>query len=175
MNELVMKVCVVGEGGTGKTSMLHRLVKDEFISDMKMTIGTGLMTHSIEVDSQKIIYQLWDFAGENRFRFFLPNYLKGAKAVILCYDMTRFPTFNNLNEWYSIVESNIDLSKMVVYLVGNKKDLKQKKAVFSETVDEWKDKRKIDRTWTSSALTGENIDEIYQTLGKDLIEKRDEL
>lgn len=175
MNELVMKVCVVGEGGTGKTSMLHRLVKNEFIADMKMTIGTGLMTHSIKVEGETMIYQLWDFAGENRFRFFLPNYLKGSKAVIICYDLTRFPTFNNLDQWYNIVKDNIDVNDIVLYLVGNKEDLSEKKAIFTETVDEWVSDKKIDRRFTCSALTGKNIEEIYQTLGKDLLKKRNAL
>ncbi|MCP4763418.1 MAG: GTP-binding protein, partial [archaeon] len=107
MKDLVLKVCVTGEGGTGKTTLLHRLISGEFIANMKMTIGTGLMTHNVlingEDDDYNITYQLWDFAGEKRFRFFLPNYLKGSSAVFMCFDLSRYPTFKNLEEWYKIV------------------------------------------------------------------------
>jgi GTPase SAR1 family protein len=75
MNEIILKVSVAGEGGTGKTSLLHRLITGGFRADMKMTIGTGLMSYTTKCEEYKIFYQLWDFAGEKRFRFFLPNYL----------------------------------------------------------------------------------------------------
>lgn len=171
MNEVILKVSVAGEGGTGKTSLLHRLVTGTFKEDMKMTIGTGLMSYVTSFNNFKIIYQLWDFAGEKRFRFFLPNYLKGSKAVLLCFDSTRYNSFQNLTEWYDIVKQNININDTLIYLISTKIDLKERRAVFKDTINEWIKDKKIDRFYESSALSGENIKEIFNKLTEDIYSK----
>lgn len=168
MNEVIIKVSVAGEGGTGKTSLLHRLVTGTFKEDMKMTIGTGLMSYNTSYNNFRIIYQLWDFAGEKRFRFFLPNYLKGSKAILLCFDSTRFNSFQNLTEWYNIVKENINIYNTYIYLISTKIDLTQRRAVFKDSIDNWMKDKKIDRFFESSALSGENIKEIFNKLTEDI-------
>ncbi|MHA1338498.1 MAG: Rab family GTPase [Promethearchaeota archaeon] len=174
MREIIVKVAIAGEGGTGKTTLLHRLVKGEFIADMKMTIGTGLMTYAVTSGDYKITFQLWDFAGEERFRFFLPNYLKGAKAVLLCYDTTRMPTLNNLEEWYEIIESVLKVEETILYLIGTKIDLTEKKSVKPEVVKDWMKGRNFKRFFETSAKTGKNIEEVFKELAKDILEMQKE-
>ena len=83
------KVVVVGDGGVGKSTMIQRLVTGHF-TPMKITIGTDLATYQMEFENLVVNLQIWDFAGEKRFRFFLPNYARGAHGCLLCYDITRY-------------------------------------------------------------------------------------
>jgi small GTP-binding protein len=101
----LFKVVVVGDGGIGKSTMIQRLITGKFVP-MKITIGTDLATIQKNIDSNSIKLQVWDFAGEKRFRFFLPNYARGAKGCLLCYDVTRYTSFQNLPEWYDIVRQS---------------------------------------------------------------------
>ena len=94
---LLFKIIVVGDGGVGKSTMIQRLMTGQFIP-MKITIGTDLISHDIPISDTEITkLQIWDFGGEKRFRFFLPNYCQGAAGCLLCYDITRFQSLENLN------------------------------------------------------------------------------
>ncbi|MFX1238454.1 MAG: ADP-ribosylation factor-like protein, partial [Promethearchaeota archaeon] len=76
--KFMFKVVVVGNGGVGKSTMIQRLITGKFLSQ-KITIGTDLASFRLDIEDNdgntfKITLQLWDFAGEKRFRFFLPRY-----------------------------------------------------------------------------------------------------
>jgi small GTP-binding protein len=173
MKQMIIKVCVAGEGGTGKTTMLERLVSGLFVEDTKMTIGTGLLTHEVIVGNTKFVLQLWDFAGEPRFRFFLPNYLRGSSAVVLCFDITRFPTYRSLEEWYEIVVENTKEEKTVIYLVATKGDLIDQRAIEQDLIDDWiKDHDRIKGFYQTSSVTGKNIDELFSKIAEDSLQLR---
>jgi small GTP-binding protein len=170
LDNFIGKVCVVGEGGVGKSSLLNRLISGKFIQNMKMTIGTDLLTYQVIMETKKITYQLWDFAGEQRFRFFLPTYLKGAASVFICFDLTRFITFKNLDEWYQIVTQNT--KDPIIYLIGTKRDLEDRRAVTKDVIESWMHDKRISRLFECSAATGENIAEVFKILGDDLLREK---
>ena len=137
VQKLLFKVIVVGDGGVGKSTMIQRLTTGGFFPQ-KITIGTDLATFNIDISPKVIVkLQIWDFAGERRFRFFLPNYSKGALAALLCYDTTRFVSFENLQEWYEVISENAP--EAVIALIGGKLDLANegKRVVQSEDAQEW--------------------------------------
>ena len=132
MNEgplFVFKIIVVGEGGVGKTTMIRRLCYQKFLPQ-KMTIGADLASHDLVVGGKNIKLQLWDFAGELRFRFFLPSYCKGAKGALLVFDLARYSTFKKLNEWYEILRSSAPQG-ITIILIGAKRDLLREKGAIS--------------------------------------------
>jgi len=157
------KILIVGDGGVGKTSLLHRYIYGEFLP-MKMTIGTDIFSSTKIFDNNiKFDLQFWDFAGEARFRFFLPSYCRGAKACLLCYDLTRESSFHNLPEWYNIVRSNADNPYFI--LVGCKYDMDDKyKLIHSKTANKFKDEYNIDQFFETSSKTGYNNQEIFDGL-----------
>lgn len=168
--KLLFKICIVGDGGVGKTTMVKRLLTGKYI-EQKITIGTDLATHSVNIRNKKIILQLWDFAGEKRFRFFLPNYSRGAKGVLLCYDIARRSTFNNLDEWYNIIDEH---SNPVFILVGCKHDIADKKRVISkEEAKEFQKKYNINSFFETSSKTGYNINEVFENLTQEIIKKEE--
>ncbi|MBD3255084.1 MAG: GTP-binding protein [Candidatus Lokiarchaeota archaeon] len=168
---LLFKTIVVGDGGVGKSTLIQRLITGKYIAQ-KITIGTDLATYDVSIDEEtKIKLQIWDFAGEKRFRFFLPNYCRGALGCLLCYDITRFQSFKNLNEWYSIVTEHA--SDPVFILVGCKADLAdEKRAVDYEQGREYKEEKNMFKFFESSSKTGENIKSIFEILTKGIVKKR---
>ena len=165
----LFKVVVVGDGGIGKSTMIQRLIKGVYLP-MKITIGTDLSTWSIERDNLVIKLQIWDFAGEKRFRFFLPNYARGAHGCLLCYDITRYTSFQNLQEWYDIVQKNA--SDPVFVLVGGKIDLADaRRTVKREEAEEFQKEHDISYLFETSSKSGKNNKIIFEMLIKEIQKK----
>lgn len=168
--QLVFKVIVVGDGGVGKSTMVKRLTTGLFIPQ-KITIGTDLASIQIDIENKgSAKLQIWDFAGEKRFRFFLPNYARGALGCVLCYDITRYQTIKNLIEWYNIVRDNA--ANPVFVLVGCKSDLAENRSVDFKNGKEFQEQYKIDYFFETSSKSGENNYLIFQTLTEGILEKR---
>ena len=169
--KLLFKVVIVGDGGIGKSTMVQRLLTGLFISQ-KITIGTDLATLDIEIDDSTIVkLQIWDFAGERRFRIFLPNYARGAVGCLLCYDITRRTSFESLPEWYGIVNNNT--SNPVFILVGEKLDLADvRRSVDIEQAEEFREKYKISHFFETSSKSGVNNKEIFEMLTRLILERQ---
>ncbi|MFX1326007.1 MAG: Rab family GTPase [Promethearchaeota archaeon] len=168
---LLFKVIVCGDGGIGKSTMVQRLITGLYISQ-KITIGTDLATYDVEIDDSTIVrLQIWDFAGERRFRVFLPNYARGAVGCLLCYDITRRTSFESLPEWYEIIKNNT--FDPVLILVGEKLDLADvRRSVEIDEAEEFKEKYDISHFFETSSKSGENNRLIFETLTHLILERR---
>jgi len=172
LRKMLFKVVIVGDGGVGKSTMVQRLTTGQFIPQ-KITIGTDLAVQSIQIDNETTVnLQIWDFAGERRFRIFLPNYARGATGCLLCYDITRQTSFDSLDEWFKIVNENaID---PVFILVGEKLDLADiRRSVQYEHAEEFKNKYNLDYFFETSSKNGENNKMIFETLTHSILKKRE--
>jgi len=169
--KLLFKVVVVGDGGIGKSTMIQRLSTGQFIPQ-KITIGTDLAVENIQIDENITVnLQIWDFAGERRFRIFLPNYAQGATGCLLCYDITRHTSFESLEEWYGIVKNNA--VNPVFILVGQKLDLADiRRSVERSQAEEFKENHKIDCFFETSSKSGENNKMIFETLTRLILENQ---
>lgn len=168
--QLLFKVIIVGDGGVGKSTMIKRLTTGLYIPQ-KITIGTDLASIKIDMGEKgSAKLQIWDFAGEQRFRFFLPNYARGALGCVLCYDITRYQSIESLIEWYNIVKNNA--ANPVFVLVGGKLDLAEKRVIDFNNGKEFQEKYKIDYFFESSSKSGENNQLIFQTLTEGILEKK---
>ena len=161
------KIVIAGDGGTGKTTLINRYMTNKFNVDTKMTIGAGFFTKTLEINDSILKLQIWDFGGEKRFRFILPTYCKGAHGVIMAFDLTRLPTFVNLDEWINIVKKNAEDPKII--LIGTKLDLGEK--IDEETISEFlKRNNEIASFYKTSSKTGENVEDVFMQMGKLLLE-----
>jgi small GTP-binding protein len=117
------KICIVGDGGVGKTTIVHRYVDNIFLDDTKITIGTNLFVKRIDIPSKnrKATLQIWDLGGESRFDNIRRNFYAGANGIIYTFDLTRRFSLMNLNKWQSEIEKAIGAKPSV--LIGNKLDL----------------------------------------------------
>jgi small GTP-binding protein len=172
--KLLFKIVVVGDGGVGKSTMVHRLATGQFIPQ-QITIGTDLLVHRVKINRKiNANLQIWDFAGEKRFRIFLPNYARGATGCLLCYDITRGSSFDNLEEWYQIVNTNA--INPVFILVGEKADLADdRRSVDVEQAEEFKEKYKINYFIETSSKSGENNKKIFELLTRTILKNKGHL
>ncbi len=168
----LFKIVVVGDGGVGKSTMIQRLITGHFVP-MKITIGTDLLSWSTTRGDMDIKLQIWDFAGERRFRFFLPNYARGAQGCLLCYDITRYTSFQNLQEWYDIVKENTN-TETIFFLVGGKADLASyRRTVERAEAEEFQKEHNIPYLIETSSKTGENNKNVFEMLTEAMLKKRD--
>lgn len=169
--KILFKVVIVGDGGVGKSTMVQRLTTGQFIPQ-KITIGTDLAIQDIRINEKTSVkLQIWDFAGERRFRIFLPNYSRGAMGCLLCYDITRQSSFDNLEEWYQIVNNNAN--NPVFILVGEKADLADiRRSVELDHAKEFKEKYNIEYFIETSSKSGENNKKIFETLTRTILKRK---
>jgi small GTP-binding protein len=165
--EYRIKIVVAGDGGVGKTSLLNRYVSDTFLTAMKMTIGTDFFSKAMDRDDSVVKLQLWDFGGEKRFRFLLPGYCKGARGVLLAFDLNDFTTLMNLDEWIQIIKENTTNPKIM--LVGTKVDIAGG-VMEEEFIRDFCIKHSIDKFIPTSSKTGENVDLVFQELVNRILE-----
>ena len=152
--------------------MIQRLITGNFVP-MKITIGTDLASYDMNFDDISVKLQIWDFAGERRFRFFLPNYARGAQGCLLCYDITRYTSFQNLKEWYDIVKENTN-TETIFLLVGGKADLSEyRRTVERSEAEEFQKELNIPFFLESSSKTGENNKNAFELLTEAMLKKRE--
>ncbi|KAI8326409.1 ras-domain-containing protein [Martensiomyces pterosporus] len=120
---LEAKVAILGKQAVGKTSLVTRYVHRTFTDRTPSTIGASFVTAKIDIDGWECRLQLWDSAGQERFRAMTQMYYRGANAVILVYDITNEESFKDVSTWIQELQQNADMENMVVLLVGNKLDL----------------------------------------------------
>ncbi len=163
----IFKVVIAGAGGVGKTAMVMRYCEDKFIKDHKMTIGASFHTKTESLDDgQTCKMQLWDFAGEKRFRELLPDYCKGASGGFICFDLTDYNSFRELPDWLKIIRQTAGFIPII--LLGMKWDLPDHQ-IDMETANDYAEKAKCNQCVACSAKENININESFQAMAKWLI------
>ena len=163
----IFKVIVAGAGGVGKTAMITRYCTGNFEEGYKMTIGAGFHTKSEVLDSGEAIKtQLWDFAGERRFRELLPDYCKGASGAFVCFDITDYETFREIPEWLRIIRQKAGFIPII--LMGMKWDLPNHEVEY-DVVGDYAQKAKCNQSVYCSSKEDINVSESFQAMAKWLI------
>ncbi len=167
------KVCVFGNGGVGKTTLVNRYLTGIFKSEYKVTIGADFFMKKLNHAQKQITLQIWDFAGEDKFRFLLPSYAKGASGGIFMYDITRHSSILNIYEWLNVFKEGFDKKEIDIPLimVGGKLDLNLKRTVSTELAIELARKNNIDDIIECSSKTGENVEEIFIKISQMMMDK----
>jgi len=163
----VLKVIISGDGGVGKTTMLHRYIKGKFIEGLHMTIGVEFFLKELELEGEKVMLQIWDFGGQERFRFLLKNYARGAKGALLMFDLTRPVTLENLEQWVNIVRKG-DPNLPILFL-GTKLDLFNLITIKDEFALTYKEKYNLFDFLKISSKTGDNVELAFELLAKEII------
>ena len=163
----VFKVLLLGDSTVGKTCFLMRFTENTFQEIHMSTIGLDYRFKKMTVDDGKeATVQIWDTAGQDRFRAITKNYYKGAHGIILIYDVTNQKTFENVRNWVTQIRENAS-EKAIIYIVGNKIDDKQNKVVTKE--DGEKMAKEFDlKFFEASAKEDINIAPTFEALVKDI-------
>ena len=126
---MLFKIVLVGDSGVGKTNLLTRFSKNEFSLESKTTIGVEFATKTITTETGHVIKaQIWDTAGQDRYRAIASSYYKGAAGALVVYDITKPQSFENVDKWLKEVRDH-GAENMVLMLIGNKSDLEKDRQV----------------------------------------------
>ena len=166
---IVLKVLTAGEGGVGKTTLLHRYVEGKFSSETKMTIGVEFFLKEVNIDGQKVMLQLWDFGGQERFRFLLESYVIGARGALLMFDLTRTMTLENIDQWVQIVRK--EDPELPILFLGSKSDLEDDICVKEDYIEEFKEHFNLYDFLRISSKTGENVELSFESLTRQILKK----
>jgi len=167
-----LKVVMLGNTACGKTSLVERYIYKRFNNNYQATIGAAFGARKVELEGRQLCLGVWDTAGSERYQAMSRIYYRDAKAAIICYDITDAECMARAKFWVNEVKENEATCR--VYLCGTKLDL----------VKQMPELRQVDRHdaieyadqiggkhFETSSKTGENVDEIFNTIVVDIAEE----
>ena len=158
----ILKICVVGDGGVGKTSMILSYSEKKFQERYIMTIGSNFALKKLTLDDGTTVkLQIWDLAGQQHFSFVRPPFYRGASGVLYVYDITRRQSFDDLLSWKQEVETVVQKPFLVI---GNKYDLQDERIIHIDEGKMLAEKMGALSYFETSAKTGENLDDAFLLL-----------
>jgi len=173
MYDATYKVVIFGDAGCGKTTLTQRFLTNLFKSDTKMTIGVDFEVKSLEINAKKIKLQIWDFGGEERFRFLLPTYVRGANGALFMYDVTNYSSLAHIDDWLLVVrkEMKSDQDAFPIIVVGGKADLVDNREITGEEGLNIARSRGVDGFIECSSKSGENVEVTFDALTKLMMQR----
>ena len=166
--EIIFKTLLIGDANVGKSNLLLRYVKNEFVPDMKSTVGVEFGSKILKIFGINIKVQIWDTAGQERYRSVTSSYYKGSKGVLIVYDISNYNSFESVDRWINEFRMKSDENSAIV-LVGNKNDNEELRKV---TIEEGEEKAKKYNLgfFETSAKEGKNVDEAFKCLFEKVVE-----
>ena len=161
------KIVLIGDINVGKTSILSRFRYGSFESDYMPTLGIDFFSKNLFFEDKTIRLILWDTAGQERFRSLIPSYLKNADCIIIVFDITNKESFLSLNKWLTDAKNNA--SENTIYVIcGNKIDLKERRTVNENEINEYIEKNTGVIYMECSAKNGQGIKDLFNVIAKNL-------
>jgi small GTP-binding protein len=158
------RVVAIGDSSVGKTSILTRLMGDPFNPYESNTVGANWHLHTTEVQGEPVELQIWDTAGEERYRSLGPLYYRNAVAAVAVYDVTSRGSFENVSSWIDAYRA-VAGPDGLVFVVGNKTDLQDKRVVAFEEGLDWAQERRYEFCETS-AQSNEGIEDLFKAVAE---------
>jgi small GTP-binding protein len=168
---ILLKVITCGDGGVGKTTLLHRYIEGVFLADTRLTIGVEFFLKELKIEGKKILLQVWDFGGQDHFRPLLKNYAVGARGALLLFDLTRPSSLENIEQWVKICRE--DNPNIPIIFVGTKLDLIESNSIDDAFTKDFMDTYDLFTYLRISSKTGENVNQTFKSLAKAVIRNLD--
>ena len=160
------KLVLLGESSVGKSSLVCRFVKGQFLDVSEPTIGAAFMTQTVCLSDVTVKFEIWDTAGQERYHSLTPMYYRAAQAAIVVYDITSAESFEKAKHWVKELQKQAD-SNIIISLVGNKVDLAEHRAVSIQDAQAYAEENGI-LCMETSAKTAVNVNELFVNIAKKL-------
>ena len=170
LDEISLKLLMIGDPSSGKTQLLLRYVDEFFPQIYFVTIGVEFKCKKIKLNDININLQIWDTAGQERFHAITKSFIINENGLIFVYDITNRSSFRFIKEKYMYIK-DIKSENVKVIIVGNNMDMEDKRQVSKETVKIFCEKYNIENIEVSSSL-GTNVSKCFETLAKLIIENK---
>jgi small GTP-binding protein len=174
------KVCIVGDFGVGKTSLIRRFVDFQFSDQYLSTVGVKISRKLLQLEKiadtipeksllQSLQMMIWDIEGQTQFQAIVPSYLQGARGIIIVGDLSRPETIEHIQGHLSLVDS-LELKKVSVMIALNKVDLAQPDtSPQQQLIANFQAHSEVVGVYTTSAKTGSNVETIFHELAQKII------
>lgn len=169
---MTCRIVTCGEASVGKTALLKRITLNRFNSNEPATVGSDYYHYDTEVEGRHIEIQIWDTAGEERFRSVVPIYFRNSTGAVLVFDQTRKETFERLTDWIRLYKET-NGEEALFFVAANKSDLMREEgsSPFFEDVYDWASHEGYP-VYQTSAKTGEGValmvDEIIRKVSETM-------
>jgi small GTP-binding protein len=167
-SDFKFKICMLGEGTVGKTSLVHRFIENKFQEDYKATLGVNILQKHLEIEGNSVSVNIWDLGGQDTFENLRKLYLEGSKGALVIFDLTNRESFEKLGAWIQDFRANQEEKPFC--LIGNKADLKGQVVVTEEEARLLAKEHGVNLIITS-AKTGENVEKAFINLCKEVLKE----
>ena len=164
------KILLLGDCSSGKTSLIYRLVHNNFLEYYVSTIGIDFNIKSFVINDKKVKLQIWDSCGHERFNALTRSYYRNTDAFIICYDISSHKSFEDAKFWIKELKKHVVDRQVIKILVGTKADLDDSRNIKYEDGKNYADSLGIKFIETSSK-NNSNINELFHNLSSELLEK----
>ena len=166
-HKYLFRICLLGNAGVGKTSLITRFCDNSFKENYNNTIGVDFRLVTLQYGDIISKLHIWDTAGQERFRSLALNYINNSHAFIFIYDISDKSSFENLQNWIKIAFDK-NKNSIVNLLIGNKCD-KEEERQISQSEGEQMAKEKKFYFLETSAKNDENVLNLFYYITYKLI------
>lgn len=163
------KIAVCGDPMVGKTSLITRFIDKAFNASYLPTLGVSVSNKFFPYGNEIIQLVIWDIAGQIKFQRMRTAFYKGARGILLTFDLTNRTSFESIRLWHDDVKNNMDSQEVIGLLIGNKSDLREKRAISESEIKTLVNELGFGFIETS-ALNGDNVEQIFISMGKKLLD-----
>lgn len=168
--DYLFKILLIGDSSVGKTSLLLRYIDDTYRGEFQATIGVDFKVSTKSINGKLLKLQLWDTAGQDRFKNIVSTYYRGAQGIFIVFDVTNRTSFNNVSKWYQ-ESANFLPESTIRILVGNKSDMNAPYRVISEEEAKALSERLGAEYFETSAKQNTNIDLTFTRMATSILSK----
>ena len=171
MDEIVYKILLLGDSIVGKSSLMIRYVDNFYEENNVSTIGIVSKKKDLIINNQKIILNIFDTCGQERYHSLAKNFLNNSDGIIFVFDLTNGTTFDGIKRWLITCDEQIQGFQKI--LVGNKLDLENRE-VDKERIEKFCQEKNL-KYFETSARNNINVERIFKEIAKLILNSKQKI